>query len=203
MAAGSQTSKAAKRRPRLSGERIVDAALTCIERDGYQALSVRSLANALGVTAPAIYDHFDSKAEVLRAVADEGYRALDAVFDVAGDRAVDRCRIRARRYVEFAEQRPELFRVMFLYRPAAVPVEADNELSTATATFESGLADISAAVAEGDLVERDPVQINLTLWAAVHGVASIALTAPALAEQVVDDVIDALFIGLSRHDHMG
>lgn len=194
MAAGSPTSK----RGRLSPKGIVPVALHLIERDGYESLSLRSLAKALGVTAPAIYDHFDSKADVLSAVAAEGYAAMDEYFVVNGSTAIERCRQRAHAYVAFAQDRPEVFRVMFLYRPRAVTIEADNELSAASTTFEDGLADITRAIADGDLVEREPVQINLTLWAAMHGVASIALMAPALANEVVDDVVDAMFRGLAR-----
>ena len=192
MAPGSPT-----RRTPLTRERIVAAALDAIEREGYEALSLRSLARALGVTAPAIYDHFDSKTGVLSAVAAEGYRSLDEGFDVDGSTAIERCRQRAYAYVQFAERRPELFRAMFLYRPAAVPIEADNELPAATDTFDAGLRDIAQAIADGDLADRDPVQINFTLWAAIHGVASIALMAPTIATRVVDDVIDAMFTGLT------
>lgn len=193
MAAGSPTRKG----ERLSRERIVEAAGTAIEADGYEAVSLRSLAKRLGVTAPAIYDHVDSKDELLRAVAASGYAAMDASFEVGGGRAIDRCRERAHTYVRFSQERPELFRVMFLYRPAAVPVEADNELSAASTMFDRGLADITSAIEEGDLVDRDPIQINLTLWAAIHGVATVGLLAPGLADLVVDDVVEALFKGLA------
>ena len=171
-------------------------ALDKIERDGHEAVSLRSLARDLDVTAPAIYDHVANKAEVLGAVATIGYLSLTESFEVDGEPAIERCRSRARAYVTFAQRRPELFRVMFLYRPAAVTIETDNELSAASVTFDRGLEDIAAAIADGDLVDRDPVQLNLTLWAAMHGVAQVALMAPPVAEQVVDDVIDAMFAGL-------
>ena len=171
-------------------------ALDKIERDGHESVSLRSLARELAVTAPAIYDHVENKAEVLGAVATIGYVELTESFDVDGERAIDRCRERARAYVTFAQRRPELFRVMFMYRPAAVALESDNELSAATTTFDRGLDDLAAAVADGDLVDRDPVQLNLTLWAAIHGVAQVALMAPTVADQVADDVIDAMFTGL-------
>ncbi|MGI9623717.1 MAG: TetR/AcrR family transcriptional regulator [Acidimicrobiales bacterium] len=193
MAAGSPTRKG----QRLSRERIVEAAGRAIEAEGYEAISLRSLAKRLEVTAPAIYDHVESKDDLLRAVAASGYVAMDAAFDVGGKRAIDRCRERALAYVRFSQDRPELFRVMFLYRPAAVPVEADNELSAASSMFDRGLADIVAAVEEGHLIDRDPIQINLTLWAAIHGVATVGLLAPGLADLVVDDVVDALFKGLA------
>lgn len=184
-------------RARLSRTRIVDAAVDAVEEVGYEGLALRSLARRLDVTAPALYDHFDSKSSLLGAVASVGYERMDAMFQVAGDRAIDRCVGRAHAYVTFAQKHPELFRVMFLYRPAAVAIEADNELTAASATFERGLADITQAVADGDLVERDPVQLNLTLWAALHGVASVGVMAPSLASEIADDVIAAMFAGLS------
>lgn len=194
MAAGSPTTDS--RRQRLTRERIVAVALDKIERDGHESVSLRSLARELDVTAPAIYDHVENKAEVLGAVATHGYLELIESFDVDGEGAIDRCRQRARAYIAFAQRRPELFRVMFMYRPAAVNVESDNELSAATATFNRGLDDIAEAIADGDLVDRDPVKLNLTLWAAIHGVAQVALMAPPVAHQVADDVIDAMFNGL-------
>lgn len=189
-------SSAGPTRQRLTRERIVAAAVEMVEDVGYEALALRGLAQRLEVTAPALYDHFRSKSDVLGAVASVGYEHLNAMFDVGDARAIDRCRNRARAYIRFAQERPELFRVMFLYRPEAVAIEADNQLGAADTTFERGLADLAQAVADGDLIDRDPVQLNLTLWAALHGVASIALIAPPLADQVADDVIDAMFTGL-------
>lgn len=194
MAAGSPTPK---RPPTLSRDRIIDAARSAIEDAGYEALSLRGLARRLGVTAPALYDHFESKAEVLRAVAELGYSRLEEMFaQTQSERAIDRVRDRSHAYVCFAREHPELFRVMFLYRPAAVLLENDNELAAATKAFEHGSLDINQAVADGDLVQRDDVVLTLTLWAGVHGVACVALMAPQLSELVADDVIEALFNGL-------
>ncbi len=169
-----------------------------MELHGYEALSLRGLARTLGVTAPALYDHVESKRALLRAVAELGYEDLGAAFETtAGARALDRCRARARAYVTFAQEHPELFRLMFLYRPAAVIAAVDNELPAATKAFEAGAADMARAVEEGDIVERDVLRLNLTVWAAVHGVASVALLSPELADQLVDDVIDVVFEGLA------
>lgn len=201
MAAGSPTAEpeatsGPTRGVGLTRERVIGAASVLVEDLGYEAVSLRRLARELGVTAPALYDHIASKAELLRAVAEIGYTHLRELFDVEGAAAIDRCRARALAYVTFAETHPELFRVMFLYRPGALAVEVDNELDAATELFEAGLADIELAIAEGDLPDRDPVQLSLTLWASMHGVASISLMAPALARQLVDDVLDAVLAGL-------
>lgn len=182
----------------LTRSRIVDEARRIVEREGHEQLSLRGLASALDVTAPALYDHVTSKDDVLQAVAAQGYDALAASYDdVRGERAIDRVRERALAYVAFARDHGELFRLMFMFRPQAVAIEVDNELSAATSVFESAVDDVGKAIADGDIVDRDPNQIGLTLWAAMHGVATVAIIAPPVAAAVAADVIDALLAGLS------
>lgn len=191
-------------RRRLTRDRIVAVALDLIERHGHDALSLRALAAELEVTAPALYDHVDSKEALLQAVAVVGYedlavrsdRAARLATDASTSAALARCRSGARTYVDYATERPELFRTMLRYRPDALPTEVDNELSAATSFFERGLDDVRQAIADGDFVDRDPVDVSLTIWAAIHGVATIALDVPEVAKHVADDVIDAVFTGL-------
>lgn len=185
------------RRP-LTRDGIVEAARRRVEHDGHEHLSIRQLAGELGVTAPALYDHVRSKDDLLRAVAETGYVLMaDVVVDEQA-RAIDRLRTRAHAYVDFAERHPRLFGLMFAYRPSAIAVEVDNELGAASESFDAAVGDVSEAIADGDLVDRDPVQVGLTIWTAVHGVATVAMVAPPVANAVVDDVIDALFAGLGR-----
>ena len=180
----------------LSPERIVDTAKEIVRTEGHERLSVRGLARQLDVTAPAIYDHMESKEAVLRAVAAAGYDELRAAYSTTADTAIERMRERAIAYVEFARTRPELFRLMFMFRPNAIAIEADNELGAATDVFETGVDDVRQAIADGSLVDRDPIQITLTLWAAIHGVATVSIVAPPVADAVAADVIDAMFRGL-------
>ena len=180
----------------LSSERIVDTAKEIIRTEGHERLSVRGLARCLDVTAPAIYDHMASKDAVLRAVAASGYDELRAASSTTADTAIERMRERALAYVAFAQANPELFSLMFLFRPNAIAIEADNELGAATDVFESGVDDVREAIADGALVDRDPIQITLTLWAAIHGVATVSIIAPPVAHAVAADVVDAMLTGL-------
>jgi AcrR family transcriptional regulator len=180
----------------LSPERIVDTAKEIVRTEGHERLSVRGLARQLDVTAPAIYDHIESKDAVLRAVAASGYDELRAAYSTTAGSALERMRERAIAYVEFARTRPEMFRLMFMFRPNAIAIEADNELGAATDVFEAGVDDVRQAIADGALVNRDPIQITLTLWAAIHGVATLSIVAPPVADAVASDVIDAMLRGL-------
>ena len=67
-------------RPRqtlLTRERIVEAASALVDAEGLEAVSIRRLATELGVQGPSLYHHFDTKAEILDAVADAVIARVD------------------------------------------------------------------------------------------------------------------------------
>jgi len=68
------------RTPLLSRERIRDVALELIDDHGLSALSMRRLADALGVQAASLYTHYSTKDDVLDAVANK----LIAEVDTSG-----------------------------------------------------------------------------------------------------------------------
>src|ERR1700722_2509806 len=60
-------------RPSLSGEQIVAKAIELTDRDGLGGLSMRRLADELGITAMSLYGYVPSKAELLDVMADRAY----------------------------------------------------------------------------------------------------------------------------------
>lgn len=56
--------------PRLSRSEIVEAALELLEKDGFEAFSMRGLATALNIKSPSLYWHFRSKDELFNLVVD-------------------------------------------------------------------------------------------------------------------------------------
>ncbi|MDF2256454.1 TetR/AcrR family transcriptional regulator [Streptantibioticus ferralitis] len=65
------------RKPLLSRDRIVAAALAVVDAEGLQAVSTRRLAAELGVSGPSLYNHFRTKDEILDAVADTVVAQVD------------------------------------------------------------------------------------------------------------------------------
>jgi TetR/AcrR family transcriptional regulator, tetracycline repressor protein len=72
-------------RPRLSKEAVVDQALAIADADGLDALTIRRLANQLGVTPMAFYWHFRSKEALLAGLADRIWGEIDDEVDPAAD----------------------------------------------------------------------------------------------------------------------
>jgi AcrR family transcriptional regulator len=84
-----QATKAKRRAPAHEAtstrERILDVALDLFVAQGYDGTSLRQIAEQLGVTKAALYYHFESKEEILRALHmrlhEFGKNALDSVGD--------------------------------------------------------------------------------------------------------------------------
>src|SRR5271154_2824085 len=91
------------------------AAAAEIERGGYENLSLRELAESLGVSRAAPYRHFADRCGLLAAVAADGLENLAAIYRKTSGR-IPQARLAAagRGYLAFASERPQMFRLMFV-----------------------------------------------------------------------------------------
>jgi len=197
----------------LTRAAIVAATRELLRTTDLSELSLRRLAAVLEVTAPALYAHVEDKEDLLTAVAEEGFAELVAAFDsVTATDPVGRLAAYARAYVQHAVADPEMFKMMFMFRPGAVPLSGvDNELAAASAAFDKPAEAIAAAMGSGSIhPDRDPLLTAMTLWTTTHGVASVLLLGahgggvvlPDNAGDLVDDVLSVTLAGL-RHPPTG
>lgn len=113
------TTATAESRPYHHGDlsrALVDAARAILEREGPSALSLRAVAREAGVSPAAPYHHFKDKAELLEAVAHEGWHELDVALSTARAATADasvRMTNLGVAYVCFARDNPALYRVMY------------------------------------------------------------------------------------------
>ncbi|MBV6321065.1 TetR/AcrR family transcriptional regulator [Duganella violaceipulchra] len=151
---------------------LLDAADALLAQDGAQALTLREVAKAAGVSHAAPYHHFASREQLLAAVAARAFAALATAMAAAdGDRARDQgvrlmdiCEV----YVEFARARPAQFRLMFgpmLAQKAHYP-----DLKQAA---ESAFHVLVVAATAFDAA-RGP-ELALTGWSLAHGLANLAI----------------------------
>ncbi len=187
--------------PHALGERVVEAAIQLLEAEGPDAVTLRAVAAAVGVSHMAPYRHFPSKDLLLAAVAERGFDELsDGMEWAAGDVAPALARLRAfgHGYVDFALRRPALYRLMF----GAKPVNDDRPagLTRAGARAHEFCADTVAAVLEGG-GPVDPERhraLTVATWSLVHGLALLLIDAqvvpdpgPDRREELIDQVLGA------------
>jgi AcrR family transcriptional regulator len=189
----------------LSRDAILDTARTMIVAGGIDAFSLRRLAADLGVTAPSLYRFFGSKDAIVAAIAEAAFAELiDAIEQAAAalDDPVARIKAQSVAYVECAVANPALFAVMFAYRPPWTDLPDAPELPLASKAWQLASVSVETATAQGLLREPDPLLAALTIWSAVHGVATLlTIGAPkqrpldrALVTSVVDAVVDGLAV---------
>lgn len=95
---------------------LVDAGRAYVEAHGYQSLSVRTLAQKVGVSAGAPYHHFADRRRLLLAIAADGFRILAlGASEIGASRLGGRDKLIALglHFVEFADQSPRLFELMY------------------------------------------------------------------------------------------
>jgi AcrR family transcriptional regulator len=174
-----------RRAPRGSGEQlrdeILDAATGLLLETGHaKAVSIRSVAQRVGVTPPSIYLHFADKDALLDAVCARYFEKLDEEMQrVAAHQpsTIDVLRAQGLAYVRFALKTPELYRIAMMAesRPGS-----DVDMALNTSAFVHMRNSVEALIAEGIFPAGDPTTAALEMWAAAHGVAALLISRPYL-----------------------
>jgi AcrR family transcriptional regulator len=154
---------------------ILKAAGDIAAQEGWQAVTVRKVAEKVEYSPAALYEYFDSKEAILLELMREGFRLLaqDMRAVPEGENAVERLVAVATRYWDFAFQHPELYQVMHglggvSFGTAETPQEAKDAF---IALWEAVRAVFPGASASG----RDLYDEVDTFWAMLHGLVSLTM----------------------------
>ena len=160
-------------------QRILDAAREMFVRHGYDATTMRAIAERIEYTPTAIYHHFKNKEALLAELCAADFRALAAAFQKIGriEDPIERLRRSGRAYVQFGLDHPMQYQLMFMtQRPKEVDdqIHSDNPSESAYAFLQQTCAD---AIATGKVREdyRDANELALMAWSSLHGMLSLRI----------------------------
>lgn len=188
---------------------ILEAARTLFVEEGYDAVSMRKVAQRIEYSPTTIYLHFKDKGELFQAICEEMFAKLSRKLEAqAKKRAADptpdpiaALREGLQIYAKFALKNPEHYTVTFMLpRNQVAPFDG----STGQQAFQFLRNGVTGCVDAG--VFRQDVDIEAasqSLWAAVHGVVALLIAKcdrfPFIkAERLVDETIDTMIRGLRR-----
>lgn len=158
-----------KDRQRAERERRITAAAGQIaEREGWNAVTIRRLAEEIEYSQPVIYSHFENKEAIVTEVAVEGFRELTAKLQAAAHEVADRRQALetvATAYLAFAREHPALYEAMFTLPTGLRFAEPDTKPE-----LRAGFDAIAAVVAP---FSADVELATETLWASLHGLAEL------------------------------
>lgn len=164
---------------------LLRAAMELLEESGATELSLRAAARRAGVSTAAPYRHFADRNALLSAIAASGYRELATHLAAAhsGPIKTDGLAEIAVAYVQFALERPGLFRVMFAE-------SCDTGSPERVAAVDAINAYLNSVVQQA-FPSAEPETMALAVWGLVHGLAFLHLDGKldtSSAEAVADRV---------------
>jgi AcrR family transcriptional regulator len=195
-------------------QQIMETARKLMCEDGFAALSMRKLANRLGMTAPNIYNYFTNKDELYLTIQTTGFQMLyDRFAEIYGSDAgpTEKLKGLMRAYIQFGFDFPDFYEIMFSrntpkyadykgtpMEPAA-SIEKQAALNVADLT-EQAIQELMPHVA----AQRpgNARYLTILLWSALHGAVNlynsrvlqeVDAAAGALIDRMTDDLINRFF----------
>jgi AcrR family transcriptional regulator len=186
-------------------EAILDAAEALLKESGSEdAVSIRAVAERVGVTAPSIYRHVPDKAhllfevcarqfdrlheEVVVPVVAQGLDPLEAVLRIG------------RGYVRFGIENPETYRIMLMGHADHTPQQYADERILDGGALGTTVGLVQAAMDAGRVRTDagDAVTVTWVLWTVLHGIVATAVAKPNMPGPAVDDQVESAFTLLLR-----
>jgi AcrR family transcriptional regulator len=183
---------------------ILEAAWQIVTDEGWQALSIRKIADAIEYSVPVIYDHFANKEAILLELTRQGFRLLNEEMSKAKKRYSEpekQIEAMAYSYWEFAFEHKAYYQVMYgLGMPSCETVSQISELGTFSELVMQPIKDL---IAESKSPDTDAKLKLHTFWSMLHGMISINMMnntqeKAELNQMVIQDFIAAFIAGIKR-----
>ena len=169
--------------------RLIDAAAALIDAGGARAVTLRAVAQAVGVSHNAPYKHFKDRVAILSAVAEREFHVLEAIFDRALHDSAEReiaLRQAIAGYIAYGRSHPGRYRLLFSDPAMVVPggaleIAAMRALTSLTVLVE-------AFQPAGRAAHWPTQQVTALLYATLHGLMDIELGQRARPEKGLGDI---------------
>ncbi len=178
-----------RRRRRGTGHELRDVVIRVAtdllaELGDVDALTMRAVATAAGVTPPSVYRHFPDKQTLVRTIITERFegftRVLRAAAASAGEQPMPRLAAMSRAYVRSGLDRPGHYRVLFSATnagPAGLGLPGETEHPGA-ASYRELVEAVAACLPARRRGAAPPLATEL--WASLHGIVDLRITKPEL-----------------------
>jgi AcrR family transcriptional regulator len=198
------TARRARERVELR-QQILDAARSIFVDEGYEALTMRRVAERIEYSPTTIYLYFKDKAELVKALCDETFAGLIGRLQDLARRhkdPLDYLDAGLRAYIDFGLENPSHYFVTFVAPMAHATDGAayEFERSSGQQAFEFLRRTVEACVATGRFRDVDVDAAAQTLWMAVHGLVTLLNRDKAFPfaprQRLIDRLMATLLDGL-------
>jgi AcrR family transcriptional regulator len=197
MTARSASQTSGRRPAKLSRDSIVNAALTFLDRDGWDALTINALATQLGTKGPSLYNHVDSLEDLRRTVRMRVVGDIIEMLNTVGQGRTrdDAVMAMASSYRSYAHHHPGRYSAF-----TRMPLGGDDpEFTDATRAAATPVIEVLASYG---LDGEKAFYAALEFWSALHGFVLLEMTGAmngiADTDTVFSDMVMRLAAGMQR-----
>ena len=176
---------------------LIQEALIVIEQDGISHITLRELTKRVGTSRSAIYRHYSSKDELVKAVILAGLEKLDAAIHptlLEDVNTLDKLYNMGKAYMNFAIQNPNLYRTIFgneihKEREESCDISDEND-----APGFHALVNLIIKAQEEGLVKRDDAFMQSTvIWSMMHGLSNLLIDGHLHVQENIDELFELTF----------
>ena len=177
---------------KFTKEEMVEAALRVVRANGIDALTAKTMADALGTSTQPIFTAFGSMDGIKKEVYAAAIRVYDRYTEAGLQERIPFFGV-GMQYIRFAREEPELYRLLFLTRAQDKSFSAMRSMQHLQALARPTLMDIyKITEQEADLYFRD-------LWFVVHSLSTLIVTGDCpYSDREIGQVLTGVSISICK-----
>lgn len=154
--------------------RILQCAFQELEKSGVEGFSLRSVGVSVGLSAMAVYRHFQNKEALLRAMAEEAFAQWsERIQSIRDSQLRPWFRKAMRSYVEFSLDEPGRFDLCFVLKTQVERIYPDDFRAGKSPAVSLVMQRIEAGQRAGHLKNDDSLEMAMFAWAELHGLVML------------------------------
>ncbi|MCB4746576.1 MAG: TetR/AcrR family transcriptional regulator, partial [Sulfurovum sp.] len=181
-------------------QELLSFSLDFIHKKDIDKLTLKILADVTNTSRSAIYKHFSSKDELIKAVMEKGFDKFDSVIvPILSNDNEDldkRFFIAAKYYIDWAKKNPNLYRLLFGKKYAHVR----ESFITIRSENCKGFMALKALIEEGQMKRlikiEDSFAQTVVVWSSLHGLTSLIINCFHDVEEIYDDLVNKMLYSL-------
>ncbi|MBA6389303.1 TetR/AcrR family transcriptional regulator [Colwellia sp. BRX10-3] len=188
---------------------LVSTATNMVTEAGIEGLSLRKLAERIGVSRTAAYHHFTDKNDLLCAIAEQGFeqwhQRASEIFSEEELSHEAKYRNFVHAYIGFATKNPSLYELMF----GRVIWKANNSTQTlkeiAYTSFNYQVEMTKLWQEQGIIIQgENTLRLAQVTWATLHGIARLVIDGIYAQESQIDEMCECavnVFLASTHNTH--
>lgn len=185
---------------------ILEESWKIVVSEGWNALSIRRIADAIKYSVPVVYRHFSSKDDLVLVFTKQGYGLLERQLLSASRQSTDaREKLRgiARAYAKFAYEHSRFYQLMFgLGMPTCEQLQDVEEMKRVGNIITGGVSDVIESKQIGKSFPPEDLHLKgRTFWSLLHGLMAMNVVSEigctAENKRLLDDAIEGFIHSVS------